>query len=192
MVQLLTFEDLNPGAANRVDLQVEGQGNLMYQVTTSYYLPWGDVAKYPDLAPVGDLVTIDVQYDRAELAVNETVTVKVRVSLNQPGGVADSAIVDLGLPPGFTLRSEDLAALVERYNDVPPDYDYARLERFETTPRQIIIYLTHVSNGKPLEFSYRLQAKYPLRVQSPASTAYDYYNPDVNGQNEPQTLVVTP
>lgn len=192
VVQLLTFEDLNPGAENRVELQVEGQGNLMYQVTTSYYLPWGDVAKYPDLAPVGDLVTIDVQYDRAELAVNETVTVKVKVSLNQPGGVADSAIVDLGLPPGFTLRSEDLAALVARYNDVPPDYDFARLERFETTPRQIIIYLTHLSNGKPLEFSYRLQARYPLRVQSPASTAYDYYNPDVNGQNEPQTLVVMP
>ena len=121
-----------------------------------------------------------------------TIPVKGTVSLNQPGGVAESAIIDLGLPPGFSLRSEDLAAQVARYNDVPLDYAFARIERFETTPRQIIIYLTDLSHGKPLEFSYRLQAKYPLRVQAPASTAYDYYNPQVSGQNAPQLLVVTP
>jgi uncharacterized protein YfaS (alpha-2-macroglobulin family) len=164
----------------------------MYQVTAQYYLPFADLAKYPDIAPVSDLVTIDVAYDRTELTVDETILVKVTVSLNQPGGVAESAIIDLGLPPGFSLLSEDLAAQVARYNDVPLDYEFARIERFETTPRQIIIYLTNLSNGKPLEFSYRLQAKYPLRVQAPASNAYDYYNPEVSGQNAPQVLVVKP
>ena len=186
------FEDLNPGAENLVEMKTEGQGSLMYQVTAQYYLPFADLAKYPEIAPVSDLVTIDVAYDRTELAVDETILVKVTVSLNQPGGVAESAIIDLGLPPGFSLLSEDLAAQVARYNDVPLDYEFARIERFETTPRQIIIYLTNLSNGKPLEFSYRLQAKYPLRVQAPASNAYDYYNPEVSGQNAPQVLVVTP
>jgi hypothetical protein len=37
-----------------------------------------------------------------------------------------------------------------------------------------------------------LKAKYPLRVQTPASTAYDYYNPDVQGELPPQVLVVNP
>ena len=101
--------------------------------------------KYPEIAPVSDLVTIDVAYDRTELTVDETILVKVTVSLNQPGGVAESAIIDLGLPPGFSLLSEDLAAQVARYNDVPLDYEFARIERFETTPRQIIIYLTNLS-----------------------------------------------
>ena len=63
-------------------------------------------------------MTIDVAYDRTELAVDETILVRVSVSLNQPGGVAELAIIDLGLPPGFSLRSEDLAAQVVRDNDV--------------------------------------------------------------------------
>ena len=192
VVQMQVFEDVNLGAENLVEMKTAGQGNLMYQVTAQYYLPYADLVKYPEIAPLSDLVTIDVAYDRTELAVDETILVNVTVSLNQPGGVAESAIIDLGLPPGFSLRSEDLAAQVARHNDVPLDYEFARLERFETTPRQIIIYLTNLSNGKPLEFSYRLQAKYPLRVQAPASTAYDYYNPEVSGQNAPQLLVVTP
>jgi hypothetical protein len=29
-------------------------------------------------------------------------------------------------------------------------------------------------------------------VQAPASTAYDYYNPDVQGEQQPMMLVVNP
>jgi len=51
-----------------------------------------------------------------------------------------------------------------------------------------LIYVSNLSHGEPLQFSYRLLAKFPLSAQTPASNAYDYYNPDVNGQAEPQTL----
>ena len=140
----------------------------------------------------GDLVSIDVAYDRTELAVNDTVNVKVTVSLNQPGGKAESALIDLGLPPGFSVQAEDLDALVARYNDTPPEYEFAKIERYEMTGRQVLIYLTNLSNGKPIEFNFGLKARFPLRVQTPASSAYDYYNPDVQGEIPPQTLVVNP
>jgi len=190
VVQLLVFDDVNPGRDNTIDLSVEGKGNLMYQITGSYYLPWDDLEKYPDLIPSEDLVSIHVAYDRSELSVNDTVNVAVEIDLNQPGAHSESAIIDLGLPPGFTVEAEDLSALVAYYNDVPQDYPFARIQRYELTGRQMIIYLTNLSEGKPLQFSFRLRAKYPLRAQVPATNAYDYYDPDLSGEQPPQMLVV--
>lgn len=192
VVQMISYEDVLPGAENRIEINMQGEGNLMYQVVSSYYLPWEKLAQYPDLVPQDELVSIDVAYDRTELAVNDAVTVNVTVNLNQPGGRAESALIDLGLPPGFTVMSEDLDALVARFNDVPKDSDFPAIQRYELTGRQILVYITNLSEGKPLQFSYRLLAKFPLRAQTPASNAYDYYNPDVNGLDNPQMLVVMP
>lgn len=192
VVQMVSYEDVLPGADNIIDIAMQGEGNLMYQVVSSYYLPWDQLALYPDLLPQEELVSIDVAYDRAELAVNDTVTVNVTVSLSQPGGRAESALIDLGLPPGFTVLSEDLDALVSRFNDVPEDYDFPAIQRYELTGRQILIYITNLSDGKPLEFSYRLLARFPLQAQTPSSNVYDYYNPSINGLDDPQMLVVNP
>ncbi|TLN26301.1 hypothetical protein FDZ74_02000, partial [bacterium] len=192
VVQMVSFEDVLPGAENVIDIKMQGEGNLMYQVVSSYYLPWEVLAQYPGLAPADELVNIDVAYDRAELAVNDSVTVNVTINLTQPGGKAESALIDLGLPPGFTVMSEDLDALVARFNDVPEDYAFPAIQRYELTGRQILVYVTNLSEGQPLQFSYRLLAKFPLRAQTPASNAYDYYNPDVNGLDDPQMLVVNP
>ncbi len=190
VVQLLSFDDGNVGRDNVVEVSVAGKGNLMYQITGSYYLPWDVLAKYPELSPAKDLVAIDVAYDRSQLSVNDTVNVSVTISLTEPGARSESAIIDLGLPPGFTVEAEDLAALVAYYNDVPQDYQFAQIQRYELTGRQIILYLTNLSGGNPLQFSYRLRAKYPLRAQVPATSAYDYYNPDLSGEQGPQMLVV--
>ncbi len=192
VVQLLTFDDVTPGAQNVVEINVEGQGNLMYQVAGSYYLPWGKLALYPDIVESTELVTIDVAYDRTQLSVDDTVNVNVTVSLNEVDGRADWALIDLGLPPGFVVQTEDLDVLVARYQDVPEDYALPTIERYELTGRQILVYIGDLSYGNPLTFSYRLRAKFPLVAQTPASTAYDYYNPDVSGEAAPQTLVVNP
>jgi len=188
VVQMLVFDDVPPGRESVVDITLSGKGNLMYQIAGSYYLPWDKLPFYPELLGTEELVTIDVTYDRTELAVNDTVGVNVVVTLNE--GVAQSAIVDLGLPPGFSVETEDLARLVARYQDTPDDYGYAKIERYELTGRQIIIYVSDLTAGQPLEFSYRLRAKFPLKAQTPASTAYDYYNPATVGEQTPTTLTV--
>jgi uncharacterized protein YfaS (alpha-2-macroglobulin family) len=190
VVQVLTFDDINIGRDNKIEIKVMGEGNLMYQIAGSYYLPWDVLPMYPELVETYDLVTIEVDYDRTELAVDDTVTVNVKVGLND--GSAESAIIDLGLPPGFVVETGDLAALVAYYNDVPDSYEFPKIERFELTGRQIIIYLTNLRSDHNLDFSYRLRAKFPLRAQAPASNVYDYYNPDTSGLSTPQTLVVNP
>jgi uncharacterized protein YfaS (alpha-2-macroglobulin family) len=140
-----------------------------------------------ELAP--EAVTIDVAYDRTDLRVDDTVEVTVDVRLNEPG-VAEWALIDLGIPPGFTVVGEDLNALVARYTDVPEDYPDPVIKRYELTGRQILVYIGNLSNEQPLSFSYRLRAKFPIVAQTPASSAYDYYNPEVSGLEEPQTIVV--
>jgi hypothetical protein len=92
--------------------------------------------------------------------------VDVGVRLNQKG-IVKMALIDLGVPPGFTVLTEDLSKLVEE----------GLIARYELTGRQIIIYLEDFSFETPLYFRYRLRARFPMRAQAPASVAYDYYNP---------------
>jgi uncharacterized protein YfaS (alpha-2-macroglobulin family) len=190
VVQLLTFEDALLGQENVVEITTQGDGNLMYQIAGSYYLPWEEAAARADGPPQGEAVTIDVAYDRGALAVNDTVWVDVTVSLNEPGARAESGLIDLGLPPGFDVVTQDLVGLVSKYDGGVPDMPMPTIERFETTGRQILIYTQNLSAETPLQFRYRLRARYPLVVQTPGSSAYDYYNPDVVGESAPQTLVV--
>jgi hypothetical protein len=91
----------------------------------------------------------------------------------------------------FNVQSEDLDRLVAHYRDLPADYAAARLERYELTGRQVIVYVTNLSGAEALSFGYRLKAKYPLSVQTPASAVYDYDNPDQAGEVQPLVLIVT-
>ena len=113
-----------------------------------------------------------------------------------PSAVPDSLLArqaQQGMPPvqpEDSTLTESLAALVARFEDVPEDYAFPKIERFELTGRQILIYISNLEAEKPLAFSYQLRAKFPLEAQTPASNAYDYYNPDVNGEAAPLLLVV--
>ena len=177
VVHLVTFEQgFAPTGDDQVQIEVEGGGNLMYQVTTQYYLPWDRV---PPTPPDEEPVTIDLVYDRTELAVNDVVTVDVRVQLHKEG-VVKMALIDLGVPPGFAPLTEDLNQLVEK----------GLIARYEVTGRQVIIYLEDLAYGAPLTFSYRLRARFPMRAQTPPSSAYDYYNPESPAIREPLLLTV--
>jgi len=162
----------------------------MYQISGAYYLPWKEVVALQAVS-APDLLTIDLTYDRTELTVNDTVQVDVVVTMNETGR-AEWVLIDLGIPPGFTVVTEDLNALLSRYEDVPEDYEFPTVERYELTGRQILIYISNLSHEHSLTFNYRMQAKYPIAAQAPASNAYDYYNPDICGEAAPILIVVNP
>jgi 5-hydroxyisourate hydrolase-like protein (transthyretin family) len=187
VVQMVSFTDRPVVGDNALRIQVVGKGNLMYQVSTRYYLPWEEVP-----APVAEesLMDIRIDYDRTELAINDVIQVSVHVELKQ--GAARQAIVDLGIPPGFEVLSEDLSDLVARHTDLPPEHEGAKFSRFDLTGRQIIVYLESLKAGQPLDFNYRIRARYPIKAQTPPSSAYDYYNPGVSAISAPADITVTP
>jgi len=178
VVRILTFEgEQVRRGANSVALTVAGQGSLMYQVTADYYLPWEAVPPQPE-AP--GLMSVELSYDRTMLAVDDLVTVSVLARLTREG-TARMVVLDLGVPPGFSVQSDDLNALVER----------GTISRYDLTGRQIIVYMENMSSEAPLSFRYRLRARFPLRAKTQQSSAYDYYNPDQGTIEEPVLLTVT-
>ena len=122
---------------------------------------------------------IQVTYDKTELVKDDMITASVAVKNNRPAR-ANMVIVDLGVPPGFELQAGDLAGYVTK----------GAISRFNLTGRQIIVYLDYVDQDKPVEFAYRLKAKFPVKAKTPKSTVYEYYNPDVKDEVLPQEIVV--
>ncbi|MDI7277022.1 MAG: alpha-2-macroglobulin, partial [Anaerolineae bacterium] len=175
VVRVLTFDDVEPGA-HAVSLDLSGQGSLMHQVTAIYYLPWSEAP--PEAEPAG-LMQVEVSYDRTTLAVDDLVNVTVRARLTREG-MARMVLLDLGIPPGFSVQAEDLSALVEK----------GLIARYDLTGRQIIIYVENFASEEMLAFSYRLRARFPMRVKTQPGAAYDYYNPEERSILEPTLMTV--
>jgi uncharacterized protein YfaS (alpha-2-macroglobulin family) len=176
VMQLIDLKDHTRKGNNTITIKFEGEGALLYQVVGRYYLP------YPKkvLPHREEPMTIKVEYDRTQLASDDIINVTATVTNNRRGK-AKMIIVDLGLPPGFTLIPDKLNRLVE--SEV--------IEKYSTTGRQIIVYLREAEYAKPIEIKYQLLAKYPLKAKTPKSAVYEYYNPEVRVEAEPNQLVVS-
>jgi uncharacterized protein YfaS (alpha-2-macroglobulin family) len=158
---------------NEVTLEFDGTGSLLYQVSARFYLPWELIPPVPE-----EPLQVRVSYDRTELQTNETVTCKVRVTNRRPMA-AQMVIVDIGIPPGFEVLTDDLTTLVER----------KVLQKFELTPRQVICYLDRIDGGATVEWQFRLRAKMPVKAKTGRTTAYEYYAPQERSIVAPTMLV---
>jgi len=175
IVHLFDLGEYTREGDNEVKLTVDGKINSLYQIVGRYYLPWKFVAKPP--SPELDLT---VKYDRTQLKQNGMVTANVEVTYHDSTPTY-MVIVDVGIPPGFTVNTEDLDMCVSRNT----------IERFDLTGRHIIIYLGQITNESPIAFSYRLKAKFPIRAMTPRSMAYEYYNPDAKAVAKPVEMLVS-
>ncbi|UCC69432.1 MAG: hypothetical protein JSV79_05840, partial [Armatimonadota bacterium] len=174
VVRQVDARELIRAGKNDVRVTLDGKGSALYQIVAKYYMPWEMVKP-----PAQELLSIDVEYDRTELATNDIVTASVRVVNNDPRD-CNMVVIDLGLPPGFEVMAEDLQGLVAEKT----------IQKYSLAARQIIIYLDRLASRKPLEFSYRLRAKFPVKAATPASRVYRYYNPEIEATAQPVALEV--
>ena len=161
------------GASNDVALKFQGKGGLAYQVVGRYFMPW-------DQKPANEPLSIDVTYDRTKLAESDIATATATIKNNLPKS-ANMVMVDLGIPPGFDLLTEDLQAYQEKKG---------HLQKFNLTATQAILYLDAVAPGETVTFRYRLRAKYPIRARTFQSRVYEYYDPAVGSVARPVQLEV--
>ncbi|MGA1870861.1 MAG: hypothetical protein ACMUJM_20180 [bacterium] len=176
---ILRLIDLTPFTLDRentVSVNLRGEGNLLYQIVGTYFLPWGEV-----FIPQDPPLVIDVAYDRTMLTVDDIITCTVTVTNTIPESVTKIGMIDLGISPGFRIFWEDFEQAIEE----------GKIFKYESTNRQLSLYLHPVYYKEPLTITYRMQAKYPLKVSTPKSVAYDYYNPNLKGETKPITLTVT-
>jgi hypothetical protein len=165
-------------SAQRVSFRFEGKGGLAYQVVGRYFMPWGE-------KPAGEPLSIDVAYDRTRLAQDDIATATATVKSNLQK-VANMVMVDLGIPPGFDLLSEDLQA----YQEKSRARKSGRLEKFSLTATQAILYFDAIGAGDTVTLQFRLRAKYPIRARTFQSRVYEYYDPAVSAVARPVALEV--
>ena len=164
--------------AQKLTLHFEGKGGLAYQIVGRCFVPW-------TAARESEPLSIDVAYDRTHLAQDDLATATATVKSNLDK-TANMVMVDLGIPPGFDLLSEDLQAFEER----SADRQSGRLEKFNLTATQAILYFDSIAAGDTLTLRYRLRAKYPIRARTFQSRVYEYYDPSVSSVAAPVTLEV--
>jgi uncharacterized protein YfaS (alpha-2-macroglobulin family) len=160
---------------NQIEIKFEGKGNCLYQVVSRYYIPWSMIKDVKEK----DALSIKVSYDKTKLVQNDLVTCSALVT-NNTGGDVKMAIIDLGVPPGFSIETDGLEKLVKNKS----------IKKYSLTGRQVIIYIDEIKKDKTVEISYQLRAKYPLKVSSTRSQVYEYYEPEKVNSAEPVEMVV--
>jgi uncharacterized protein YfaS (alpha-2-macroglobulin family) len=171
--QVNLTQHLRPGRQTLHLSEVTGT-EPAYQVTFRYHVP-----RVRATPPKRDLlVTLD--YDRTAVAVGDTVKAKATVK-NRSSRDVSMVMLELPVPAGFALVSDDLSALVSE----------GRVDRFQTTGRGAIVYLRRAESEKPLELSYRLRATTPVKVAVPGARVYAYYDPHNEGHSPGTHLTVT-
>jgi hypothetical protein len=179
LLHQFVFKGIDAEKTTKVQLKFEGTGGLAYQIVGRYFTPW-------DERPALEPLSIDVAYDRSKLSQNDIATATVTVRNNLPK-TANMVMVDLGIPPGFDLLSEDLQSLQEKTARAKA----GRLEKFSLTATQAILYLNALSAKQTVTLSFRLRAKYPIRAHTFQSRVYEYYDPDVKSIARPIRLEVS-
>jgi uncharacterized protein YfaS (alpha-2-macroglobulin family) len=178
LLHQFVFKNVDPKSAATVEIQFEGKGGLAYQVVENYFQPW-------DQKPAGEPLSIDVAYDRTQLAQDDiaTATATVRNNLDKK---ANMVMVDLGIPPGFDLLTEDL----QDYQEKSSGRKSGHLSKFSLTATQAILYFDSFAPRDTVTLKFRLHAKYPIRARTFKSRVYEYYDPEVNSIARPVQLEV--
>ncbi len=173
------LKGIDERAPTSVGLTFEGTGGLAYQVVGRSFTPW-------ETKPSAEPLSIEVAYDRSKLAQNDIATATATIH-NNLSKRANMVMVDLGIPPGFELLSEDLQTLQEKTAAAPA----GRLEKFSLTATQAILYFNALAPEQTLALHFRLRAKYPIRAHTFPSRVYEYYDPDVSAIAHPVSLEVS-
>ena len=161
-----------------IEIKFEGKGGLAYQMVGRYFLPW-------DKKPENEALSIDVAYDRTHLAQDDIAMATATIQ-NNLAKSANMVMVDLGIPPGFDLVSEDL----QDYQQKSAGQKSGRLEKFSLTATQAILYFDAIAPGDAVTLHFRLRAKYPIRARTLQSRVYEYYDPAVGSVARPTLLEV--
>ncbi|MBL8799518.1 MAG: hypothetical protein JNM56_36890 [Planctomycetia bacterium] len=173
VLQLFDLKEVTKVGVNEVEIKVQGETNLIYQIVGRYFEPWKQEA------PAKPVIDVNVAYDRTELATSDLLKAKATLKYHgeQPTYMV---IVDLGIPPGFTVDPGDFAEMVGA----------KKVEKFSVTARTVTLYLGDVKPGDVKTFDYTLKPKYPIKAKTPATVAYEYNTPANRAAAKPVELTV--
>jgi hypothetical protein len=173
MTRVDLTELAGPGTHD-VTLAFTGTGVPSYNLVASHNLAWADVPAEPK----GPL-SIDVAYDKSDLFVDDVVKATVTLQNNE-AVTQNMVLLTLGIAPGFAVNTADL----QKY------LDSGAISRFETTGRQLILYITTLAPSAKQVFEYSLQATLPVTAVDGGAEAKLYYEPEKTTRARSQSVKV--
>jgi CD109 antigen len=158
------YVDLRPHLENVTNVSVRstGTGTLLYSVYLAQYVPW------PAQAESSPFLTLEVTYDATHIQVTDSLTAHMRLLYDGPALSLKMILVDLRAPMGFAFELSEFDALLEN----------GTISSYDSTDRQVLVYLTDVVSGTPIEFDYSLVAELPIRSTVQDISAWDMYDPN--------------
>ncbi|MBE0523549.1 MAG: alpha-2-macroglobulin [Methanosarcinales archaeon] len=162
-----------PASVKEVTLSMSGKGDINYQLVKRFNV------LLPDIPVVTDL-EFDVEYDAANVVVNDIVDVHARVKYTGQADSTGMLILDVAVPTGFT-------PVVSSLDDLKQD---RRISRYEIAGRKIILYVDDLLRGEELTFELQVLAQFPVKAIIPDSSAYSYYNPEIIAESRGQEIIV--
>ncbi|MBW6517038.1 MAG: alpha-2-macroglobulin [ANME-2 cluster archaeon] len=162
-----------PGSTELVTLSMSGKGDISYQLVKRFNVILPDVPEFTDLE-------FEVEYDAANVAVNDIVDVHARVNYTGEANSTGMLILDIAVPTGF---DPVVSTLDELKND-------RIISRYDIAGRKVILYVDDLPKGKELRFDLSVQARFPVKAIIPDSSAYSYYNPEIKAESRGQEIVV--
>lgn len=157
-----------------VKLVYTGTGKPSYSLVQSHHVPWASVPN----APTGPLA-VSVAYDRTSLVVDETVEATVTLQ-NLETKTQHMVHATLGIPPGFEVLGEDFAE----------ELASKKLSKWESTAKQVDLYVPTLSPKGELVVKYRLRATMPIKAEDGGAKVFPYYQPEQKSTAASVTLVV--
>ncbi len=161
------------GGDGGIRLRTSGTGTTSYQVVRRFNLPGLNVPPARD-------IRIDVDYDSEGIEVDEIVDVTVRLLYTGAKNETGMVIADIGIPTGFTVLRTTLDSLVES----------GSVSRAEVAGRKAIFYLDSLIRDLPVEFTFQIKARFPVRAEGPLSRVYEYYDTKVEAYHTAPIVAV--
>lgn len=155
--------DLRPYLENLTDVSISctGEGAVLYSIYLEQYVPW------PDEPESSEYLTLTVTYDTTSISVDDRLEAHMYLLYDGVAPVLKMVLVDLRAPLGFAFDLSEFDAL--RASGVISSYD--------NNDRQVVVYITDIVSGEPVEFDYSLVAQMPITSTLQGVVAWDMYDP---------------
>lgn len=172
-VQPATVELSGPinADANEIEVRSTSDTSLSTQLVSTHYVPWGETE---NSRSGQENVKLNYTCDKQNVEIMQEVNCSVQISQARYGMM----LAEIGIPPGANVSRESLEKAREIEN----------ISRYDILPDRIVVYLWAKTGGNKFNFSFR--PRYGINAQTPASIAYDYYNPEAQATLAPLKFVV--
>ncbi|UCH97804.1 MAG: hypothetical protein JSV88_13385, partial [Candidatus Aminicenantes bacterium] len=174
IMHVVDLKDFVGTGLPEIQIKFKGRGELFCQLLSSYYLRWDDPLIYQRKSPIN----LDLTYDNRRFNKGEILTVDVTASYTDKRNV-NFAIVDIGIPPGFKAIPGDFREIKAK----------GIIDRFEINRGRIVLYLNDLDQ-KGKRFRFGLRAITEARVKMPGARIYEYYNPQMIEEVQPDEFTV--